>query len=183
MFSSWWDFEEVCASCAKSARSFVLCLKLAQNSVCIMCLIMNSNIVISKLQCVCHTQSCDPPRGLEIIWGMSNMVISKLRGVCRTQSCDPLRGLEIIWGLKMSKLLNLIAYSLACLLTCTNWILSCICEHLANHASRIFVALFEMVLASLYMSVLVEIGVFMLMVNLLNLLIHFMSYLSSWLLA
>jgi hypothetical protein len=83
----------------------------------------------------------------------------------------------------MSKLLNLIAYSLACLLTCTNWILSCICEHLANHASRIFVALFEMVLASLYMSVLVEIGVFMLMVNLLNLLIHFMSYLSSWLLA
>jgi hypothetical protein len=33
------------------------------------------------------------------------------------------------------------------------------------------------------MPVLVEIGVFMLMVNLLNLLIHFMSYLSSWLLA
>jgi hypothetical protein len=32
------------------------------------------------------------------------------------------------------------------------------------------------------MLVLVEIGVLMLMVNLLNLLIHFMSYLSSWLL-
>jgi hypothetical protein len=33
------------------------------------------------------------------------------------------------------------------------------------------------------MLVLVEIGVLMLMVNLLNLLIHFMKYLSSWLLA
>jgi hypothetical protein len=70
----------------------------------------------------------------------------------------------------MSKSLNLIAYSLACLLTCTNLVLSCICEHLAKHASRIIVALFE-------------IGVFMLVVNLLNLLIHFISYLSSWLLA
>jgi hypothetical protein len=44
----------------------------------------------------------------------------------------------------MSKLLNLIAYSLACLLTCTNSVLSCICERLAMHASRNFVALFEM---------------------------------------
>jgi hypothetical protein len=33
------------------------------------------------------------------------------------------------------------------------------------------------------MLVLVEIGVLMLMVDLLNFLIHFMSYLSSWLLA
>jgi hypothetical protein len=39
---------------------------------------------------------------------------------------------------------NLIAYSLACLLTCTNYVLSCICEHLAKHASQNFVALFEM---------------------------------------
>jgi hypothetical protein len=75
---------------------------------------------------------------------MSNTVISKLQGVCRTQSCDPPHGLEIIWWLKMSKLLNLIAYSLACLLTYTNWVLSCICEHLKKHASRISVALFEM---------------------------------------
>jgi hypothetical protein len=74
----------------------------------------------------------------------SNMMISKLRGVCRTQSCDPPHSLEITWGLKMSKLLNLIAYSLACLLTCTNWVLSCICERLAKHMSRIFVALVEM---------------------------------------
>jgi hypothetical protein len=59
----------------------------------------------------------------------------------------------------MSKLLNLIAYSLVLLLTCTNLVLSCICEHLAKHVSRIFVALFEMMLASLYMIVLVEIGV------------------------
>jgi hypothetical protein len=26
----------------------------------------------------------------------SNIVISKLQSVCRTQSCDPLRGLEVI---------------------------------------------------------------------------------------
>jgi hypothetical protein len=31
-------------------------------------------------------------------------VVSKLRGVYHTQSCDPPRGLEIICGLKMSKL-------------------------------------------------------------------------------
>jgi hypothetical protein len=30
-------------------------------------LMIDSNIVISKLQDVCHTQSCDPPHGLEII--------------------------------------------------------------------------------------------------------------------
>jgi hypothetical protein len=47
----------------------------------------------------------------------------------------------------MSKLLNLITYSLACLLTSTNRLLSFICEHLAKHASRIFVALFEMMLS------------------------------------
>jgi hypothetical protein len=115
--------------------------------------------VIWKLRGVCRTQSCDPPHGLEIIWGM-----------------------EIIWGLKISKLLNLIAYLLACLLTCTNWVLSCICERLAKHASRISIALFEMMLAILYMLVLVEIGVFMLVMDLLNLLIHFLSYLNSWLL-
>jgi hypothetical protein len=39
---------------------------------------------------------------------------------------------------------NLIAYSLACLLTYINWVLSCICQHLVKHTSRIFVALFEM---------------------------------------
>jgi hypothetical protein len=54
---------------------------------------------------------------------------------------------------------------------------------LLKHASRISIALFEMMLVSLYMLVLVEIGVLMLMVDLLNLLIHFVLYLSSWLLA
>jgi hypothetical protein len=86
------------------------------------------------------TQSRDHLRKI-----MSNIVISKVRGVCHIQSCDPSRSLEIIWGLKMSKLLNLIAYSLACLLTCTNWALSCICEHLAKHASQIIVDHLEMI--------------------------------------
>jgi hypothetical protein len=45
----------------------------------------------------------------------------------------------------MSKLLNLFAYSLACLLTCTSWVLSYICERLAKHVSRIIVAHLEMV--------------------------------------
>jgi hypothetical protein len=57
----------------------------------------------------------------------------------------------------MSKLLNSIAYSIACLLTCINLVLSCICECLVKHTSQIFIALFEMMLASLYMLVLVEI--------------------------
>jgi hypothetical protein len=150
MFNSWWDFEGVCDSCAKSAHSFVLCLKLTYNSVCILCLMIDSNMVISKLRGVYRTQSCDPPHNLDVIWGMSNTVISKLRSVCRTQSPDPPWDLEITWGLKMCKLLNLIAYSLACLLTCTNWVFSCICERLEKHASQIFIALFEMMLVSLY---------------------------------
>jgi hypothetical protein len=75
----------------------------------------------------------------------SNTVISKLQGVYRTQSCDPPCGLEIIWGLIISKMLNLIAYSLKCLLTCTNWALSYICERLTKHTSQIIVAHFEMI--------------------------------------
>jgi hypothetical protein len=70
----------------------------------------------------------------------------------------------------MNKLLNLIAYSHVCLLTYTNWVLSCICERLAKHASQIFAVLFEMMLASLYMLILIEIEVLLLMVDLLNLL-------------
>jgi hypothetical protein len=60
-----------------------------------MCLMIDSNIVISKLRGVYRTQSCDPPRGLEVIGGMSNTMMSKLQDICRTQSCDPPRGLEI----------------------------------------------------------------------------------------
>jgi hypothetical protein len=97
-----------------------------------------------------HTSQARPCR-LPNPWGISNTVISKLRGVYHIQSCNPPRGLGITWGLKMSKLLNLIAYSLACLLTCTNWVLNCICERLAKHACQIFVTPFEMMLASLYM--------------------------------
>jgi hypothetical protein len=73
------------------------------------------------------------------------MVILKLRDVCHTLSCNSQRGLEIIWRRKMSKLLNLIAYSLACLLTCTIRALSCVCECLAKHASQIFVGHLEMI--------------------------------------
>jgi hypothetical protein len=76
---------------------------------------------------------------------ISNIVISMLCGVCRTQSCDPLHGVEIIWGHKISKLLNLIAYSPVCLLTCTNWVLSCICEHLTKHTSWIIVSHLDMI--------------------------------------
>jgi hypothetical protein len=76
---------------------------------------------------------------------MSKMVFLKLRGVCSTQSCDPPHGLEIIWGLKMSKLLNLIVYSLECLLTCINWAPSYICERLEKHVSQIIIAQFEII--------------------------------------
>jgi hypothetical protein len=40
---------------------------------------IDSNIVILKLWGIYRTQSCDPPHGLEVIWGMSNTVISKLQ--------------------------------------------------------------------------------------------------------
>jgi hypothetical protein len=72
-------------------------------------------------------------------------MIAKLWGVCHIQSCYHPRGIEIIWGLKMSKLLNLIAYLLACLLTCTNWVLGCTYERLGKHASWIIVAHLEMI--------------------------------------
>jgi hypothetical protein len=78
--------------------------------------------------------------------------------------------------------MKLIAYSLACLLTYTNLVLSCICERLAKHAIPNVVALFEMISSKF-------ICLFWLRYEsyacggLLNLLIHFSSYLSSWLLA
>jgi hypothetical protein len=56
----------------------------------------DSNIVISKLRGVCHTQSCDPLCGVEVILEISNTLVLKLWGICRTQSCDPPRGIEII---------------------------------------------------------------------------------------
>jgi hypothetical protein len=53
------------------------------------------------------------------------------------------------------------------------------CERLAKHASRIFVALFEMMPSEFIHLVLIEIGVLMFVVDLLNLLIHFISYLMG----
>jgi hypothetical protein len=76
---------------------------------------------------------------------------------------------------------NLIAYSLACFLTCTKWVFSCIYERLVKHASRIIVALFVMMSNEFMYAChgwdrsLYTCG------DLLNMLIHFISYLSSWL--
>jgi hypothetical protein len=146
IFCSWWNFGEVCASCANSAHSCCLALKLLKFS---LYLVLNEKFQYGDLEaprCLPYpvmrpfARSRDHLRKI-----MSNMVISKPRGVYRTQSCDPPHGLEIIWVFKMSKLLNLIAYSLACLLTCTSWVLSCICECLAKHASQIIVAHLEMI--------------------------------------
>jgi hypothetical protein len=130
----------------KSARSFCLVLKFLKFS---LYLVLNENIQCGDLE----APGCLPyPVVLPSMWSkdhlrkiISNTVISKLWGICRTQSCDPPHGREIICGLKVSKLLNLIAYSLACLLTCTNWVLCCIFECLTNHASRIIVAHLEMI--------------------------------------
>jgi hypothetical protein len=141
MFSSWWDFGEVCASCAKSAHSYCLVLKLLKF---ILCLVLNETFQYGDLEALgCLRPSARSRDHLRKI--ISNMMILKLRGICRTQSCDPPCGLDITWGFKMSKLLNLIAYSLACLLTCINWVLSCICEHFAKQVSRTIVAHLEMI--------------------------------------
>jgi hypothetical protein len=146
IFNSWWDFGEVCASCAKSARSYCLVLKLLKFS---LHLVLNEKFQYGDLkasECLPYpvvwpsAQSRDHLRKI-----MFNLVILKLQGVYHTQSCDPPCGLKIIWGLKMKKLLNIITYSLACLLTCTNWVLSCICERLAKHAPWIIVAHLEMI--------------------------------------
>jgi hypothetical protein len=129
---------------------------------------VNSNIVISKFS-LSYPVVQPSARSRGHLWNVQYSGL-KAPGCLPYPVVRPSVRLEITWGLKMSKLLNLIAFSLACLLTCTNWVLSCIYEHLAKHASQIFIASFEMMLASLYMPVLVEIGVLMLMVNLLNLL-------------
>jgi hypothetical protein len=75
--------------------------------------------------------------------------------------------------------MNLISYSL----TCINWVLSCICEDLTNHVSRIFVALFEMMPSKFIYACLSWYRSLYACGDLLNLLIHFISYISSWLFA
>jgi hypothetical protein len=161
----------VCASCAKSACSCCLVLKLLKFSFYLM---LNKKFQYGDLEdprCLPYpvvwpfAQSTDHLRKI-----MSNMVISKLWGICRTQSCDPPRDLEILWGFKMSKLLNLIANSLICLLTCTNWALSCICKHSVKHASQIIVAQLEMISILFIYACLAWEEVLMLVVNLLKLL-------------
>jgi hypothetical protein len=110
---------------AKSARSCCLVLKLLKFS---LCLVFNEKFQYSDFEapgCLHYpvmrrsAWSRDQLRKI-----MSNIVSLKLWGVYRTQSCDPPRGLEI---------------------TCTNWALSCICEHLIKHASQIIVAHLEMI--------------------------------------
>jgi hypothetical protein len=83
----------------------------------------------------------------------------------------------------MNKLLNLIVYSLACLLTWTNWVLSYICERLVKHMSRIIVAFFEMMPNEFIYACLGWDRSLYACGDLLNLHIHFISYLSSWPLA
>jgi hypothetical protein len=78
---------------------------------------------------------------------------------------------------------DLIAYSLACLLTCTNWVLRCICERLAKHVCRIFVALLEMMPSEFIYACLAYDRSLYACGDLLNLFIQFISYLSSWLFA
>jgi hypothetical protein len=78
----------------------------------------------------------------------------------------------------MSKLLNLIAYTFAYLLTYTNIALSCICERLAKHASQIIVAHFEMISIFLYMLILLDIEVLIHVLTLLKLLRRLNSYLA-----
>jgi hypothetical protein len=73
---------------------------------------------------------------------------------------------------------NLIAY----LLTCINWVFSCICERLTKHTSWIVIALFEMITSEFIYACLGWDRSLYACGGLLNLLIHFISYLSSWIL-
>jgi hypothetical protein len=109
---------------------------------------------------------------------MSNTMISKLRGVCRTQSCDPPCGLEIIWGLKMTKLLNLIAYSLHVYsLVQTEFLVAYVSVWQSTRLKLLLLTL-RWYLSCLYMLVLLEIEVIVLAVTLLKLLHHLISYLA-----
>jgi hypothetical protein len=78
----------------------------------------------------------------------------------------------------MSKLLNLIAYSLECLITCTNRDPSCIRERLQSTHLELLLLTLRSCLSHLYILVLVEIEVLMLVVIFLKLLYRFISYLA-----
>jgi hypothetical protein len=111
---------------------------------------------------------------------VSNTVISKLCGVCRTQSCDPPHDLEIIWGLKMSKLLNLIAYSLHVYsLVQTEFLVAYVRAWQITRLELLLVT-FIWYLSCLYTLALLEIKVLMLVVTLLKLLHHLISFLGPY---
>jgi hypothetical protein len=86
MFNSWWDFGEVCAFCAKSARSCCLALKLLKSSLYV---VLNEKFQYGDLEAL----GCLPyPVMRPSVWSrghlkkiMSNMVILKLWGVCHTR--------------------------------------------------------------------------------------------------
>jgi hypothetical protein len=87
----------VCASCVKSACSCCLVLKLLKFSLYLVLNKKFHYGDLEAPGCLPYpfvrpsTRSRDHLRKI-----MSNTVILKLWGVCRTQSCDPPRGLEII---------------------------------------------------------------------------------------
>jgi hypothetical protein len=110
----------VCDSSAKSARSFVLCKTCLKFS---LYYVLNDRFQYSDLEApVCLPYPVVRPS-------------ARFRGHLRNVQYDDLEALgclsypvvrpsarsrDHLRRLKMSKLLNLIAYSLACLLTCTN---------------------------------------------------------------
>jgi hypothetical protein len=174
MFSTWWDFGEVCASCAKSARSCCLMLKLIKFS---LYLVLNEKFQYGEVKasgCLLYpvmrpsTWSRDHLRKI-----MSNLVILKLRDVCRTQSRNPPRDLDIIWRLKMSKVLNLIAYSLVQ----TEFLVTYVSIWKSTLLKLLLLTL-KWYLSYLYMLFLLRIEVLMLVVTLLKLLHNLIPYLA-----
>jgi hypothetical protein len=163
MFRLWWNFGEVCATCAKSARSCCIVLKLLKFS---LYLVLNENFQYGH------------KHDLRKI--MSNTIILKLWSVYCTQLCNPPRGLEIIWGLKMSKLLNLIAYSLVVYsLVQTKILVAYVRVWQSTHLELLLLTL-SWCLSHLYMLVLVEIEIVMLVVTLLKFHHNLISYLAPY---
>jgi hypothetical protein len=87
----------VCTSCAKSARSYCLVLKLLKFS---LHHVLNEKFQYGDVEDLgCLSYPVVRPSALSrdhLRKIMSKTVISKLRGVCHTQLYDPPHGLEII---------------------------------------------------------------------------------------
>jgi hypothetical protein len=169
----------VCASCAKSAHSCCLVLNLIKFS---LYLVLNEKFQYGDLE----APGCLP---YPVVWPsarcrdhlrkiMSNTVILKLQIVCRTQLCNHPCGLEIIWWLKMSKLLNLIAYSLHVYsLVQIELFVAYVSVWQSMHLELLLLTL-RWYLSCLYILVLLEIEVLMLVVTMLKLLNHLISFLD-----